>query len=110
MITCDFDTDMCGWSKDLDKNWIWDHGIGRVENSKVMPSRIVYAPKAQDVSNGMFMYTDFTSMDPGNAGEMIMMSEFVPATSASCLSFYYLPYVVDSANTYFKVILRDVSG
>ena len=80
-----------------------------MENSKVMPSRIVYAPKAQDVSNGMFMYTDFTSMNPGDSGEMIMMSEFVPATSASCLFFYYLPLVVDS-NTYFKIILRDVTG
>ena len=109
-INCDFDRDMCGWTRDTDQFWIWDHGIGRVENSKALPSSMVYAPKPQTDSDGMFMYTDFTSLTKGTHGEMDMLSEFVPATPGSCLTFYLLVYNFNASNSSFNVVLKDQTG
>ena len=108
-ITCDFDRDMCGWTRNTDQNWIWDHGIGRVENYKAYPFSMRYAPHSQ-TSGGMYMYTDFSTLTQGTNAEMDMMSEFVPATTASCLTFYLLVYNFEATKSTFNIKLTDQDG
>ena len=106
VITCDFNIDVCGWTKDLSLDWIWDHGIGRVEHSDSLAPRVKYPPKDIGRAGGMYMYTDFTSLIQGQ-GNMILMSEFVPATSGSCFSFDYIPLNFQNINNKFDIILMD---
>lgn len=96
----------------MTKDWIWDYGMGRVERYKSLPSNVIYAPK--DYSSpgyGRFMYTDFTAMDDNHDEDpMNMMSEYVPATTGSCLSFVYLPLSFSKGANDFNIILQDVNG
>jgi hypothetical protein len=111
-INCDFNTDMCGWVKDLAQEWIWDHGIGRLENAKVLPTNITYAPNDRtNPSSGMFMYTDFSTMPTTTKKvTMVMSSEFIVASNSSCLSFYYLPLYFSVPGVQFRVVLQDTNG
>ena len=109
-VTCDFNTDMCGWVRDLSLDWIWDHGIGRLENAKVIPTRS-YAPMDRSTpSSGMFMYTDFSSMKTTVKKTMTMHSEFVTPSTASCLTFFYMPFSFGDSKVQFRVVLIDTTG
>ena len=112
-VNCDFNTDMCGWVNYLPLDyWTWDHGIGRLENAKVLPANITYAPNDRtNPSSGMFMYTDFSSLETTTKKvTMVMSSEFIVASNASCLSFYYLPLYFSVPGVQFRVVLLDTSG
>ena len=109
VITCDFDLDMCGWTQESYHN-LWDLGIGRVEKPSALPRSIAYAPHPREGRIGMFMYTDFTSLRQGANDAMNMRSEYVPATSASCLTFYYLPLSFKDPSNKLNVILINGSG
>ena len=59
----------------------------------------------------MFMYTDFSLLnDQGMTATMVIHSEFVPATSGSCLTFYYLPISFSNKNATFTITLSDANG
>ena len=111
VISCNFDIDMCGWTRDWSHNWVWDHGIGRVENAKALPSRITKPPKDQDApTSGMYMYSDYTQMDERDEDDPVMylLSEYVPATTGACLTFYYLPLNVNQVQ--FSIVLENMEG
>src|SRR5690348_9237242 len=105
-INCDFNKDMCGWTHDLDTtNWYWDQGVGRLINATVLNKDIFYTPLDRiGRSDGMFMYTDFSTKDPTQNNTMKLQSEFVPATNGSCLTFYYIPLSFNDSTAEFQVV------
>ena len=117
-IDCDFNEDMCGWTRDLNQHWIWDHGIGRVEDAKALPkylfnptTHIAIAPSDRMAPDqGMFMYTDFTGKSDFAPEKMILTSPYVPGTLASCLSFYYLPLSFNNTKDVLLIALVDTEG
>ena len=103
---------MCGWTRDLSEtSWIWDHGIGRVEDATSLPSSITHPPIDESSPvKGMFMYTDFTSYDYSAVIKMKIVSEYVPKTAGSCLTFYYMPLAFSKANNQFQILLKDANS
>jgi hypothetical protein len=100
---------MCGWTRDFSNQWIWDHGVGRVETGTAM--KFVYPPRDRHSPNaGMFMYTDFSKMPPKSKMTMILNSEFVTATPGSCFTFYYVTMTFDDTKNSFKIVLIDSKG
>jgi hypothetical protein len=108
VINCDFNVDMCGWTRDFSNQWIWDHGVGRVETGTTM--KFVYPPRDHRSPLGMFMYTDFSKMPPKSTMTMILNSEFVTATPGSCFTFYYVTMTFDDTKNSFKIVLIDSKG
>jgi len=109
VISCDFNIDLCGWTRDSSTQWIWDHGFGRVEDGRAM--KFIYPPRDRRSPNiGMYMYTDFSRIGPSAKYTMKLDSEFVPPTTASCLTFYYRIMTFDDSRNSFNISLTDSSG
>ena len=114
-ITCDFNEDMCGFTHNFVYNgspdmWTWDHGYGRVEYGSQL--NFIYPPIDQTApSDGMFLYTDFTSLRTFYSFKnMRIDSEYVSATTASCLTFSYLAMDTTSNSTTFTINAFDSTG
>ncbi len=56
------------------------------------------------------MYTDFTGMRPGSSYTMRLDSEYVPPTTASCLTFYFIPMSFDETKSSFYIVSLDNTG
>ena len=112
LVDCDFNTDLCGWTRSHDEEYIWDHGFGRVADSSVFHGSIKLAPADRTAPlQGMYIFSDFTQLDGDNGGEvsMVMLSEFVQGKKDACFTFYFMPVVVTSS-TSFRVSLVDMNG
>jgi hypothetical protein len=109
VINCDFNVDMCGWTRDFSIPSFWDHGVGRVETGTTI--KFVYPPRDRRAPNaGMFMYTDFSRIPLKSNYTMILNSEFVTATPGSCFTFYYVTMTFDDTKNSFKIVLIDSTG
>lgn len=110
VIDCDFNFDLCGWSKDTNHEWIWDLGFGRAEDGTKLKFLVPPTDRRSPLA-GMFIYTDFTKINESNSYTMKLDSEFVSAAiKGSCLSFYYVAMTFDDTKNSFNIILTDSSG
>ena len=108
---------MCGWSRDVNEEFKWEHGIGRVKNAKTLPSNVTVAP--YDVTEegfhsphqqGMYMYTDFTTKNDTEKSTVVMYSEFFNPFPKSNFNFQYIPLVFNDPRNKFSINLLDVEG
>ena len=89
-------------------DWIWDLGYGRVDHGNVM--KYTNPPIHRTANNGMYLYTDFSSLTSAIKSTMKLNSEYLTSTPASCLKFYYQAVTFNDTTSSFKVAILDNTG
>lgn len=81
-FTCDFEVDLCSWQTDNLANFNWTRGSARTVTLGTGP------PGDHTTGAGYYAYIEASL--PQKAGDRAWLaSPLTPATSASCLVFYY---------------------
>ncbi|PIK45149.1 hypothetical protein BSL78_17989 [Apostichopus japonicus] len=98
---CDFESDECGYTRDPTSDFSWT----RLKAGDAVTS--LRKDHSYGTGLGHYMYADF-AIQPANAKAAIVSPDF-PATTGSCLNFYFAP-VGDLDSGTLTVIRRAQSG
>ncbi|XP_071520575.1 LOW QUALITY PROTEIN: MAM and LDL-receptor class A domain-containing protein 1-like [Panulirus ornatus] len=104
-VACDFDQDLCSWSNLVGSRLKWLVGRGFTSDPSVV-SGLFTDHTTQD---GLYAYVDFTTY-VGNDKTAQLISQPIPPTTVSCLSFWYVKYGESSRSGVLSVLRSRVNG
>ncbi|XP_076347182.1 MAM and LDL-receptor class A domain-containing protein 1-like [Tachypleus tridentatus] len=83
--SCNFDNDLCGYTNNLNVDFNWLVGFGRVSN----PTMISYPSPDSPSGEGMYAYVDLTSVQLKENNKAQLVSPVLNGAAFSCLRFWY---------------------
>ncbi|XP_022097778.1 MAM and LDL-receptor class A domain-containing protein 1-like isoform X1 [Acanthaster planci] len=98
---CDFELDTCGWSQDtVNDDWDWLRRNGATPSVDTGPG----VDHTTNSDNGFYIYFEASVSSLAQGDNAILVSQHMPASNQSCLSFWYHMYgsTIGDLNVYTK--------
>ncbi|XP_048368091.1 apical endosomal glycoprotein [Sphaerodactylus townsendi] len=104
--SCDFESGMCGWSKPHGDwySWDWKEGVTSLRSPSPKEDHTL------ETEAGHYAYVDTGALGMGRSAARLM-SEHLPATTGSCLQFYYhMNFMEENSQAQLEVKLFSLQG